>query len=167
MVYLGNYVDWINPEWIDYMSANTGERHPQTDTAEYGENNHLELIKSYGYDLDNTFWHSYESRSFPFDVELPIAEGENTDWWFVKMLCGNFIPMHKDHNHGNYPDKACRRFWLPLQDYAEGHVFIVGEHFVKDYAAGDLFEYDQHERHGGFNISMGIPRYTFNFAIYE
>lgn len=166
MQYHGNYRDWIDPKWTEYMSENVGEIHPQQDNDEYGENNSLQLIKDYGYDINSIFWHSYESRSFPFDVTIPIA-GENTDWWFVKMLCGNFIPMHKDHNHDDYSGLNCRRFWMPLQDYVEGHVFINGGEFIKDYSAGDLFEYDQHERHGCFNISMGVPRYTFNFAIYE
>lgn len=167
MRFLGNYSSWVDPRWSEYMSENVGEIHPQQNTTEYGEDNNLQLIKDYGYDIHSVFWYSYESRSFPFEITLPIDAGSNIDWWFVKMMCGNFIPMHKDHTHGNFDGQSCRRFWMPLQDYIEGHVFINGDEFIKDYSAGDLFEYDQHERHGGFNISMGIPRYTFNFAIYE
>lgn len=167
MKYLGNYKEWIQSDWINYMIENEGHKHPRIDPNEYGVDNNLDKIKSYGYDLNSIFWYSFERDNFAFDINLPIDLGENIDWWFVKMLPSNFIPMHKDHNPKKYSNMTCRRFWMPLQDYVEGHVFINGGEFLKEYRAGDVFEYSQHEQHGAFNISKGSVRLTFNFAVYE
>jgi hypothetical protein len=165
---IGNFKDWINPQWIDYLSNNNGEKHPRIDPKEYGSGNPLDKLRGYGYKLEDTFWESYESRSFPYKLELPLGLSEHTDWWFVKMGCGNFIPFHKDHAPQNHlADMNVRRFWMPLQDYVEGHIFIIEHNFIKDYKAGDVFEYtNESDRHGAFNISMGIPRYTLNFQYY-
>jgi len=169
MKYMGNYANWINPEWIDYMEANVGEKHPRIDPNEYGEGNSLEKLRKYGYSLEDTFWYSFEERSFPFKLEPPFDVGGIRDWWFVKMLPGNFIPFHRDHPPDNLPEgMTARRFWMPLKDYVEGHIFIMGHEYLKDYKAGDVFEYDDEaERHAACNLSMGISRYTFNFQGYQ
>ena len=168
MKYIGNYANWINPEWIQYMESNIGEKHPRVDPNEYGEGNPLEKIKKYGYNLENTFWYSFEQRSFPFDLDFPFDLKGSKDWWFVKMLPGNFIPFHKDHPPKNESEQlTARRFWMPLQNYTEGHIFIMEHEFLKDYKAGDVFEYDDEAgRHAACNLSMGITRYTFNFQVY-
>jgi len=164
---IGNYKDWINPAWITYMENNTGYSHPRLDPSEYGSKNQdtLDKVKRYGKDA---LWHNFEPDNFPFDVEIPVKSNGRTDWWFVKMLTGDLIPFHSDHPpRDGCEGKKTRRFWMPLQDYVEGHVFIVCGELIKDYRAGDLFEYDPDGRHGGFNINTDIPRYTLNFAIYE
>lgn len=169
MKYIGNYKDWIKPEFIEFLANNEGETHPRVDPAEYGSGNSMEKIRQYGYDIDNSvFWYSFERRTLPFDITLPFDLGGKNDWWFVKMKCGNFIPFHRDHA----PKDECegmtaRRFWMPLQDYVEGHVFIMEDKLYTGYKAGDVFEYETDGgRHGAFNISMGIPRYTLNFQFY-
>ena len=169
MKHIGNYADWINPKWIEYMEANVGEKHPRINPDEYGKDNALEKIKQYGYKLEDTFWYSFEERSFPFKLKSPIELNGVSDWWFVKMLPGNFIPFHRDHPPKNECEgMIARRFWMPLQDYVEGHIFIMGHDFLKDYKAGDIFEYDNEgERHAACNLSMGISRYTFNFQVYH
>ena len=167
MKYIGNYSEWIKKEWIDYLLSSQGEKHPRIDPNEYGKGNKLDKLRQYGYKLEDTFWYSFESRSFPFEFEPPFDLGKNYDWWFVKMLCGNFIPFHRDHPPGKYENMTVRRFWMPLQDYTEGHIFIMEDEFLKNYRAGDVFEYElDGGRHGAFNISMGIPRLTLNFQGY-
>lgn len=167
MDHIGNYINWIDPQWISYMESNTGYAHPRIDPSEYGSKNQdtLEKVKQLGKEV---LWHNFEPNNFPFEIELPIETTGHIDWWFVKMLAGDLIPFHSDHPPRDVSnDKKIRRFWMPLQNYVEGHVFIVCDDFVKDYSAGDLFEYDPDGRHGGFNINLDIPRYTFNFAVYE
>lgn len=169
MKLIGNYKDWIKPEWLEYMANNDGEKHPKLDPAEYGKVNSVDKLRDCGYDVDNSiFWHSFEPKTLPFDVTLPFIVDGKVDWWFVKMKSGNFIPFHRDHAPRNDCDGLiARRFWMPLQDYVEGHVFIMGNELVKDYKAGDVFEYADDCRHGVFNLSMGITRYTFNFNFYK
>jgi hypothetical protein len=164
---VGNYSEWIDPTWIKHMEVNTGYAHPRLDPAEYGSKNQAALskIKQSG---RNGLWHSFEPDNFPFIVVPPIEIVGRIDWWFVKMSTGDFIPFHSDHapRDGNKVKKA-RRFWIPLQDYIEGHMFIVEGELLKNYSAGDLFEYDPDAIHSASNINLEMPRYTFNFAIYE
>lgn len=164
---VGNYINWINPEWFNYMENNLGYSHPRLDPTEYGSRNQdtLEKVRRFG---KESLWHNFKPSNFPFDITLPIETTGRVDWWFVKMLTGDLIPFHSDHApRDGCEGKKARRFWMPLQDYVEGHVFLICNEFVKDYIAGDLFEYDPDGRHGGFNINLDVPRYTFNFAIYE
>ncbi len=168
MKYVGNYKDWIKPEWLEYMANNDGEKHPKLDPAEYGKVNSVAKLRECGYDVDNSiFWHSFEPTTLPFDITPPLVVDGKVDWWFVKMKSGNFIPFHRDHAPRNECDGlTARRFWMPLQDYVEGHVFIMENELVKDYKMGDVFEYADDGRHGVFNLSMGVTRYTFNFNFY-
>lgn len=168
MKLVGNYKDWIKPEWLEYMANNDGETHPKLDPKEYASANSIAKFREYGYDVDNSiFWYSFEPTTLPFDIKPPFTVDGKVDWWFVKMKCNNFIPFHRDHAPRNECDGLkARRFWMPLQDYVEGHVFIMKDELVKGYKAGDVFEYEDDSRHGVFNLSMGVTRYTFNFNFY-
>lgn len=169
MKYIGNYKDWIKPEWVEFMENNLGEKHPRLDQEEYGEGNSLEKLKQSGFDLDTAYWYSFEQRTLPFTVTPPFDLGGKSDWWFVKMKPSNFIPFHRDHAPKNdCGEMTARRFWMPLQDYVEGHIFIMGNDYMTGYKAGDVFEYDDEtERHAACNISMGVSRYTYNFQFYS
>lgn len=167
MKLIGNYATWIDPAWLEYIESNKGYSHPRSDPEEYGSKNQRTLakIKRFGKDA---LWHSFEPDNFPFTVMPPVEINGRINWWFVKMFTGGFIPFHSDHapRDGNTVKKA-RRFWMPLQDHIEGHMFIVEGELLKTYSAGDLFEYNPDARHSALNINLEIPRYTFNFAIYE
>jgi hypothetical protein len=167
MKIIGNYATWINPMWVNYIKNNKGHSHPRSDPSEYGSRNQdtLSKIRQFG---KNTLWHNFEPDNFPFTIIPPIEINGRIDWWFVKMVTGDFIPFHSDHapRDGNEVKKA-RRFWMPLQDYIEGHMFIIEGELIRNYSAGDLFEYDSDARHSALNINLDIPRYTFNLAIYE
>lgn len=164
MKYIGNFQEFIQKEWFDYMDAHEGEIHPKRDSSDYGDDNHFSKYIKAGYDANTTWWHSYEERSFPFDIQVPI-EGKTINWWFVKMFPGQFIPIHRD-SWTKYKESICKRYWMPLQDYTSGHIFIIGNTMLSKYKAGDLFEYPQDELHGPINLSSSIIRYTFNFVQY-
>ena len=51
------------------------------------------------------------------------------------------MPMHTDpHTHD---DQNCKRYWVPLQDFIPGHVFIYGNSMVANYKRGDVFQYEK------------------------
>ena len=149
------------------MINNVGEEHPKQDTKEYGENNSLNKLKKAGYQLNRIYWYSFEKDTLPFDISLPFDLGKNKDWWFVKLLPGNLIPLHRDHNHNSYKGLKCERYWMPLQDYIRGHIFINENVMSKNYKAGDIFQYDQDAMHTAINLHSSIPRLTLNFVKYE
>jgi hypothetical protein len=164
MQFIGNYADWIKPEWVNYLLNNDGTKRPGG-----GDNPDCEEFRqatSVGYDLTKTYWHHYTNNTFPFDVVPPIQK-EDGMWWFIKMNPGNFMPMHRDPHVTQDGKTDCVRYWMPLQDYADGHVFIYKNQLMTDYRAGDLWSYDDaNEIHGACNIGF-TPRLTFQFTTYK
>jgi hypothetical protein len=64
---------------------------------------------------------------------------------------GQFMPMHVDPH---VFDQQCNRYWMPLQDYVPGHVFVYKDDMIKDYTVGDVYQFtDAAEIHGAANIS--------------
>jgi hypothetical protein len=163
MIHLGNYHNWIQPEWIEYMMSHDGTPRPSG-----GRNPSSEEFKnavSTGYDLKQTYWYIYEPDTFPFKIHPPINMDGKFLWWFIKMLPGNIMPMHKDPHA--LEEKNSKRYWMPLQDYAPGHVFIYEKQLAVDYKKGDLFEYNNsHAIHGACNIGWS-PRLIACFSSYD
>jgi len=163
MKFIGNFSNWIDPEWVNYIMNNTGMERPgksvNPDTEEFRK------ATASGYDLSKTYWHSYDTRSFPFNVTLPFKTDTIEQWWFIKMMPGNFMPIHRDvflPERKNYT-----RYWMPLQDYQPGHIFVYDKLFVTDYKAGDMWVYDDPDTlHGACNIGY-TPRLTFQCSTYE
>ena len=113
-----------------------------------------------GYDLSAVNWWVYEEKDLgplllPFENEY--------HWWITKLYPGQFMPMHSDpHTH----DRACKRYWIPLQDYEPGHIFIYKTNLKKNYKAYDVFEYEQStDLHGAANISHS-PRVILQLTEY-
>ena len=67
------------------------------------------------------------------------------------MLPGQYMPMHTDpHAH----DTPCNRYWMPLQNYTAGHVFVYKDEIITGYKAGDVFQFEtETDTHGAANIS--------------
>ena len=165
MNFLGNYKDWIRQDIVDYLINNEGTRRPNV-----GKNPNVQefiTAKNVGYDLSTTWWHIYEPETVPFTIDLPIETNRKSMWWFIKLLPGGMMPMHRDP-HVNFDDvNAPDRYWMPLQNYEPGHVFIYKDTMIKDYNVGDLWKYDnENEVHGACNISYK-PRLTFLFTLYD
>jgi len=163
MKFIGNFKNWIDPRWVDYIMSNDGVERPGK--SENPDTEEFRIASECGYDLTKTYWHSYDSRSFPFKVKLPFQTKGYEQWWFIKMTPGNFMPMHKDVF---LPDKTNYiRYWMPLQDYQPGHIFIYDKTFITDYKLGDMWVYDDPNIiHGASNIGYS-PRLTFQCATYE
>lgn len=163
MKYIGNYASWINDDWIEWMLVNDGTPRPSggsnPDSEEFNQ------ASQAGYDLSKTYWYIYEPHTFPYDIESPIEVNGNFIWWFIKMLPGQFMPMHKDP-HAVHESNS-KRYWMPLQDYEPGHVFINENELSIDYKKGDLFEYNESDAiHGSCNIGW-TPRLILNFSTFD
>lgn len=163
MKFIGNYKDWIDPKVIDYIMTHDGTPRPSG-----GRNpNSQEFVEAakVGYDMSMTYWYIYEPDTLPFDITPPIEHDGNIIWWFIKMLPGNIMPMHRDPHVSQ--KENCTRYWMPMQDYQPGHVFIYDKELVVDYKAGDLLAYpDANEIHGACNIGY-TPRITFLFTTHH
>jgi hypothetical protein len=150
MKYIGNYASWIQQEWIDAILSKNGQARPRdwppssaVESAEYSK------YKTAGYDLKAVNWWLYEYNDILFDIIPPWTTGK-IHWWFTKMLPGQFMPVHSDpHTH----DVLCNRYWMPMQDFEIGHVFLYGQNMISNYKAGDVYQFENEtDIHGAANI---------------
>ena len=173
MKLLGNYAHWIKQEWIDHILTNDGWGLPRdwgTDQASRVAGmirlcgiNACERALAAGYDFGQVKYHVYNKSTSPFDLKFTDNE-DDVEWRFVKLKPGDVMPMHLD---SDIPDYNCRKYWMPLQDYQPGHIFIYEDKLITDYCAGDLWTYDDiNALHGACNIGY-TPRITFQFTTYE
>ena len=157
MRYVGNYIDIIPEGLVGYLLNNTGQPRPNNI-----EEKHIKEYDTYaqsvtvGYDLLETYWHIFESQDLPMSINPTWTEGK-THWWITKMMPGDIMPMHEDPPTLK---NNCKRYWMPLQDYEAGHIFIIKDELIKGYRAGDVFEYDMaQDNHGAANIGY-TPRFV-------
>ena len=166
MKYLGNYSDWIQQEWIDYLMNNPGSARPQN-TKENPDSPEFRKATSVGYDLTKIYWYHYTNtnNTFPLPLEIPFEKERKHIWWFIKMNPGMFMPMHRDPHA--VEEINVKRYWIALQDYEEGHIHINAGQFLSNYKKGDMWMYDDPTAiHGACNIGYS-PRLIFNFSTYD
>jgi hypothetical protein len=74
------------------------------------------------------------------------------------------MPMHTDpHTH----EESCKRYWIPLQDYESGHIFIYKNTLMTEYSANDVFVYkNAQDSHGAANIGH-TPRVVLQVTEYD
>ena len=165
MRYVGNYAKWISPDIIAYLIDNDGTKRPGG--GENPESPEFTMAAEVGYDLTKTYWHHYDEKSTSLQISPPIPTDKKVLWWFIKMIPGQFMPMHRDPHITETWFTNCTRYWMPLQDYSPGHVFIYNNVLMTDYKAGDLWQYtDANEIHGACNIGYST-RLTFQFTTYD
>lgn len=167
---VANFGDWIKPEWIEYLLKEPGMRKPEYIPGQDEFNQAHEKITN-TYDMRHTFWYKFESKNFPFPAPFPFTvdgvefkEGKNCEWWILKYLPGNLMPFHVDMD-GSITHMT--KFWMPLQDYKQGHVMIYGDELVANYKAGDLFMFeDLLTPHGACNMGYE-PRLLLCMTMYN
>jgi len=150
MKFIGNFATWVDPLWEHLLLTRTGQARPRdwppesaVESAEYSK------YEMAGYDLNAINWWVYECQDMGINIIPPWTKNK-VHWWFTKMMPGQFMPVHTDpHAH----ETPCNRYWMPLQDYQPGHIFIYKDAMVSNYKQGDVFMFD-HERdiHGAANI---------------
>jgi hypothetical protein len=163
MKFVGNYNSWIDPKWRELVLSTEGQARPRDWAPAFAvESDEYKTAHDAGYDLTAVHWWVYEQSNLNINITPPWC-GNNVHWWITKLLPGQFMPMHTDpHTHG----RACNRFWVPLQDYVAGHVFIYDTQLIADYKAGDVFQYvNSIDQHGAANIST-LPRVVLQVTEY-
>jgi len=164
MISCGNYSSWINPLWEHKILTTNGQARPRdwpaSTAVESAEYSRYEMA---GYDLNAVNWWVYEEQNLNLQISPPWTNG-NVHWWFTKLLPGHYMPMHTDPDaHYN----TCSRYWMPLQDYAPGHVFVYKDEMITKYKSGDVFKFDnERDIHGAANIGH-TPRIMMLITEYE
>ena len=163
MRFIGNYQQWIKQQWLTEILNSPGYGRPRDWKADSQEEE-LTYKKALdaGYKLTDVHFWLYEKTNLSFDIDPPWT-GTNIHWWFTKMYPGQYTPMHSDpHTFEN----NCVRYWVPMQDYESGHVFIYKNELIKDYRAGDVFIYDDSQDiHGAANLGYS-PRIVLQVTEY-
>jgi len=167
MKYIGNYKDWIDPNWVKEILSSTGTGRP----GEGKKPDSLEELKEYkkaivaGYRPDAVYFYMFDKNNVSFNLEFPFLSGLKYHWWITKMLPGNFMPMHVDPH--SLIQKNSRRFWMPWQDYVGGHIFAYEDTVTTNYSMGDLYEYSNPNAiHGAANVGL-VPRIVLQISTYE
>ena len=152
MKYLGNYKNKIIEEGVYNLILNTnGQARPKDWPPAFAiESAEYKRAEEAGYDLTQTHWWVYEEKDLDIDIQTPWTKNK-IHWWITKLMPGQYMPMHTDpHTHS----LQCKRYWIPLQDYVPGHIFIYQNELIKDYKKEDVFEYiHSTDLHGAANIS--------------
>ena len=104
----------------------------------------------------------FTENNLPFNLDLgELNELLIGDWWLVKQMPGQFMPLHRDtvYNQDNNI-----RLWMPWLDHQEGHIFIHQGKYIKNYLAGDLYQYTKDDDlHGSVNIGL-VPRLVLQIS---
>jgi hypothetical protein len=163
LIYIGNYKNWIDPCWREMVLNTVGQARPKDwppDTA--AESAEYKRATEAGYDLTATNWWVYEENDLNIKIIPPWCSGK-TSWWITKLMPGQFMPMHSDP-FTYYSN--CKRFWVPLQNYHPGHVFIYKDNMITSYNEGDVYEYySSTDMHGAANIGH-TPRVILQVTEY-
>ena len=166
MRYLGNYNNWINPDWITELLTNRGNGRP----AEGQQPNTPEMIEEYrkaklaGYSDNTIYFWMFDKNNTSFDITPPFVQ-RPFHWWITKMLPGNFMPIHVDPH--TQIEKNSQRYWVPLQDWESGHIFMYEDQVITNYKAGDVWQYSEAGAlHGAANIGH-TPRLVLQISEYD
>lgn len=166
---IGNFSKWIQDSWIEEVLASRGDGRP----AEGQRPNTPEMEEEYararaaGYKDNAIYFWMFDKNNTSFDIPKPpwIPEGTKYHWWITKMLPGQFMPMHVDP-HTLY-EKNSNRYWVPLQDWQDGHIFMYKSIVITNYKKGDVWFYkDSRALHGAANIGH-TPRVILQISTYE
>ena len=163
MKLIGNFEEDLNPALNKLVmdakgQARPGDWKPINDV----EKELWEKGKS-TFDFSKIMWYVYEQQDLQIDLKFPWTFGK-CHWWITKLLPGQMMPMHTDPL--THEDQTCKRFWVPLQDYVAGHVFLYGNSMIANYKRGDVFEYEHsQDEHGAANLSFE-PRLVLQVTEY-
>jgi hypothetical protein len=167
MKYVGNYKNWIQPGWIDELIASQGTPRPSQGKRPTSSEEELEYEKARaaGYKDSDTYFWMFDKNNLSFVLPTPPFVQGTYHWWITKMLPGNFMPMHVDP-HTLY-EKNSNRYWMALQDWQPGHIFMYEDQVITNYCAGDVYVYDNSAAlHGAANIGH-TPRLVLQVSTYD
>ena len=161
MICIGNWKYNIHPYLRQRVLDLEGQARPRDWPPAFAvESDEYNRAQEAGYDLSEVHWWVYEEKDLG-SLILPLENEYH--WWITKLYPGQFMPMHSDpHTH----ERPCNRYWVPLQDYEPGHVFIYKDNLMTNYSAFDVFKYDhEQDMHGAANIGH-TPRVVLQVTEY-
>ena len=167
MKFLGNFKHWIRPDWLEFVLNNRGMGRPRDGKKPDSLEEELEYTKARnaGYKDDSVYFWMFDKTTVDFSIPQPPFIHNEFHWWITKMLPGNFMPIHIDPH--TLIEKNSERFWIPLQDYEPGHIFLYENQIITDYKAGDVWKYENSSAlHGAANIGY-TPRIILQISTYE
>lgn len=154
--YIGNYANLIPENWNEFVLQNQGEVRPNEKIVMTPDvRKQFKVWNDAGY-LDNPcvqwelftgYYIGEELDVFSFD----FCKNKNVDWWIVKLQPGRFFPMHRDTIKED--QKNFKRYWIAMDNYKWGHVFIDNSNVLRDYKRGDVFLFDN-DLHGAVNVGL-------------
>lgn len=148
MKYVGNWKHRVHPGLRQRVLDTQGQARPRDWPPAFAvESDEYKRAEEAGYDLTQVHWWVYEEQNLG-PLLLPLENEYH--WWITKLYPGQFMPMHSDPHTHEHP---CKRYWIPLQNFEPGHVFIYKDNLIKDYKELDVFEYESStDLHGAANI---------------
>ena len=181
MEFIGNYSNWIKPEWVEYILTHDGKEMPKYEflendivgAVERGERaefcEYQQKYEAAGYKYDSLMYYIYEQDDLPFELTLPpfinLKEGQGYYFNLFKYKPGQVLPVHTDNNTAW--EQNCQRYWMPWLDYTEGHVYIYEGQMVSGYKAGDTYRFpNPFGVHGAANISL-TPRILYQITTFD
>lgn len=155
--YVGNYKDIIPLSWIEHMRTHTGEIRPNNRmvmTAEV-EGQQREW-KEAGYFNEGTTatWELFHDWDFTEQLDyskFDFCKDKKVQWWISKVKPGHCFPIHSDTLKDELINP--KRYWIALEDYHWGHVFVIGKYCLRDYKKGDAYVFDN-SPHGAANVGL-------------
>lgn len=168
---VGNLKDLINTDWIDAVVSEVlskeGLHRPREGGKPEGPEGEAEWQKAIeaGYDPTASYFQMFNENNLNSEIPVFHTCGRSRHWWITKMLPGNFMPMHVDPH--TKQEKNVDRFWIPLQDWDQGHIFMYEDQSIAGYQKGDVYMYsDAQALHGAANIGI-TPRVVLQVTLYE
>jgi len=174
MIYIGNYKEWIdNTGIIKHLDLHDGDTRPVYQPDRWKGDPALDAafaIQRPAYQHTNHVFQQFninsaDMKDFPIEMPtLPDYEaGRNRSWWFIKLLPGQFQPMHFDPHLVEVKNPV--RYSFFLQDWIPGHIYTWADgKTIANYKAGDMYRWsDAMCYHGCANIGFE-NRYTFQIT---
>ena len=148
---VGNYAEAIPKTWVEHMNKHTGEIRPNNRmviTPEVIEMQNMWRNAGYGEDSAAT-WELFQEK---LDIsKFDFCKDKKIQWWVSKVPPGHCFPIHSDTLKPELVNP--KRYWIAIDDYKWGHVFLIGDTCLRDYKKGDVFIFDN-SLHGAANVGL-------------
>jgi hypothetical protein len=167
--YIGNYQSAMPSSWIDHMNKSTGEIRPNKRmviTSEVAQQQ--KQWEDAGYNVDNSSatWELFHDWDFTEQLDVTqfdFCAGKSVQWWVAKLKPGHCFPIHVDTLKEEQINP--KRYWIALDDYKWGHVFLIEDMCLRDYKRGDVFCFDN-TPHGAANVGL-VNKYSLQLLTYN
>lgn len=171
MIFVGNLSKLTETSWIDILLkevlSKEGLKRPKEGGKPEGKEGDAQWQKAIdaGYSPNDVYFQMFDKNNIETEIPEFHTCGRSRHWWITKMNPGNFMPMHVDPH--TKQQKNADRFWIPLQDWEHGHIFMYENESICDYVKGDVYQYkDSQALHGAANIGL-TPRVVLQITLYE